>query len=327
MITGIVGGLGSGKTATLTFMGLMYHAQGFKLYSNYNISFGGSPLSECVYSNDDLDRVKDGYFLGDELWSWVDSRMSSSHANKFVSNILLRSRKRGFNLIYTAQNFHQIDKRIRDITDYIILPVSFIRKDDMDIKIRQSILKPISLKPYLPYTFIGAFVLDADFERVVDTFTFKLEPITKIYDTSEEVEELATSEVKKGIIFENDFKMELEKCYPDCSVKLLPNSGLHQDSFDVELKCKSKLHIFDLCTLIQKEYKGKMYFYLNLNHKNANKYTEIRKKRNANTYFAFMYGGVFNVVHTGIVWDLTGKSTISLNKLLPHVQKIDFLLQ
>lgn len=57
-----------------------------------------------------------------KLWLWADSRASGSKKNKFVTPILAKSRKRGLDIIYTAQSFRQIDVRIRTITDIICIP-------------------------------------------------------------------------------------------------------------------------------------------------------------------------------------------------------------
>lgn len=46
--------------------------------------------------------------------------------NKIITDILIASRKAFVTIAYTTQAFHQVDRRIRDITDFICLPqVSF----------------------------------------------------------------------------------------------------------------------------------------------------------------------------------------------------------
>ncbi len=112
--------------------------------------------------------------------------------------------------------------------------------------------------------------------------------------------------------------MELQ--YPKSKIKLIKNSGLYQDSFDVEMRHGKKLFILDFCTLILKEHEDKVYFYLNLNHKNSQRYEDIEKKRNANTYFAFRYNNEYLVVLASKIWDLTDKSTIPLSKVL-HISQ------
>ena len=64
------GGLGTGKTAALTylaFLGKFKHNA--KIYSNYNISFG----DEVITSISQLDAIRDGRVFLDELWIKTES--------------------------------------------------------------------------------------------------------------------------------------------------------------------------------------------------------------------------------------------------------------
>lgn len=63
------------------------------------------------------------------MWRIVDSRMSRKASNKFVSDILARSRKRRLVYIFTAQVIDSIDKRIRKVMDFSCLPVLMGRYD------------------------------------------------------------------------------------------------------------------------------------------------------------------------------------------------------
>lgn len=114
----ILGELGAGKTLTLTWMGFRNFQKGRKIYSNYGLAFEYEPVN----STEDIGNMFQGMFLGDELWLWLDSRESKQKVNKIRSGILLKSRKRDLDILYTAQDFSQIDKRIRRVTDYIIIP-------------------------------------------------------------------------------------------------------------------------------------------------------------------------------------------------------------
>lgn len=53
----------------------------------------------------------------------MDARSSITKKNKIISSILLKSRKRDIHIAYTTQSFSQVDKRIRNITDLIAIPV------------------------------------------------------------------------------------------------------------------------------------------------------------------------------------------------------------
>jgi hypothetical protein len=60
---------------------------------------------------------------GDEFWLQLDSRASVSKKNKVVSDILLKSRKRGLTYTMTAQILDLLDKRIRKILDFTSYPM------------------------------------------------------------------------------------------------------------------------------------------------------------------------------------------------------------
>jgi hypothetical protein len=70
-----------------------------------------------------LDEIRNGYVLLDELWLLVDSRMSRSSKNIFVANILSKSRKRDLTYISTAQVADSIETRIRKVLDFTFYPL------------------------------------------------------------------------------------------------------------------------------------------------------------------------------------------------------------
>jgi len=120
-IIAFVGQLGAGKTLAMTYMTINNHLiLGKTIYSNYHLK--RVPYIP-VTSLSQIDEMRDGIFSADELWSWVDSRTTRSKSNRMISKIALVARKRGVDILYTAQNFHQMEKRIRDITNIVIKPV------------------------------------------------------------------------------------------------------------------------------------------------------------------------------------------------------------
>jgi len=117
----IVGELGSGKTLALTYLAWNnWLKKQRKIYSNYN--FYGFPFTP-VKSVFNIDKMREGFFAGDELWLWLDARCSKKEKNRIISSILLKSRKRGITIAYTTQTIGQIEKRIRDITDFVSYPI------------------------------------------------------------------------------------------------------------------------------------------------------------------------------------------------------------
>lgn len=163
VLMAIVGNLGSGKTLALTYLAWRNKRKGLKIYSNYALSFDYIPINNV---NDVLD-MQDGFFAGDELWHWLDSRASMSKKNQVIGNFLLTSRKKGVNFAFTAQSFGQIDVRIRKVCDFLALP---------QLNVQETICRLIifsypSLSP-------------------IRTYKFKTQPIFDMYDTNEVVDSL-----------------------------------------------------------------------------------------------------------------------------------------
>lgn len=117
-VTAIVGELGTGKTLLLTYFGWKAYKKGLTVYSNYWVAY---PHVKIVHPLE-IEKISEGIFLADELWTWVDSRCSISEQNRFLSKILLKTRKKRIILMYTAQNLSQIDLRIRNITNWYVFP-------------------------------------------------------------------------------------------------------------------------------------------------------------------------------------------------------------
>lgn len=133
-----------GKTLTLTYLGWNnWYYKNREICANYNIY--GIPYTP-VKTLDDLKRmipaetptleqlmnIKEVVFLGDELWRWIDSRCAlyditkreREHIkNKIITDILSASRKAFVTVIYTTQTVMQVDKRIRDVTDFTVYPI------------------------------------------------------------------------------------------------------------------------------------------------------------------------------------------------------------
>lgn len=319
MIAGIIGSLGFGKTATLAALAINFYSQGFKIYTNFDLRINGKAISTRVSSYEDFERVKDGYLFLDEFWQYADSRRSGSKDNSFVSGLLLKSRKRGYNLFYSAQSYGSVDKRLRMITDYLLVPDKRIIMNGKRIKIQQDLLHPISMKQYFSFTWIDVHTLDAyTGQEIGDVFTFKLDAVALLYNTNEEVLKLNSTEVEKGIQKENLFKNELEYLYPKKTL-LVPDSGRNQNSFDVELRRGNDLIIFDVCSLDKKTDANEIVrYYMDLRSKNRKRFEDVEASRGCETYFAYKYDEKYYVAPALKVWDLKkpDSGTVALTKFL-----------
>jgi hypothetical protein len=144
VLVGIIGELGIGKTLTLTYLAWNnWFWKKRRVCSNYTLY--GIPFTPIKTVEDlqkmipaetptleELLNIKEVCFVGDELWRWIDARCSIMDANekerkkirnKFITDILAASRKAFVTVIYSSQTLMQVDKRIRDVTDFSVYPI------------------------------------------------------------------------------------------------------------------------------------------------------------------------------------------------------------
>ena len=124
MIIGIVGKLGQGKTLLATYLVYLMKKRNknLKIYSNYNLNFKHQKISFndllTYKENKELDNA---VIVLDEFHIFLDSRGSGANKkNKIITYFITQTRKRNVILIYTTQKLHMVDKRLRDLTDYLI---------------------------------------------------------------------------------------------------------------------------------------------------------------------------------------------------------------
>ena len=117
-IIGILGLQGWGKTALTTGFGYLAHLNGYKIFSNYPLSFDYTPVNSLKEAKG----VRNGYLLFDEFWRWVHARTSQSSINKEMMGICLLNRKRNVSIIYNTQLPRTVDVILRDVTNYRYLP-------------------------------------------------------------------------------------------------------------------------------------------------------------------------------------------------------------
>ena len=122
MLIAVLGGLGSGKTLFLTWLGLKSIGKS-DVYANFHIAHPKvkflTPL-EFVKLALSTNKNKKYVVLLDEVYGWLDSRCSSSKTNRLLDIIGLQSRKRNMDIFYTAQLGSSVDLRFRDITDIVV---------------------------------------------------------------------------------------------------------------------------------------------------------------------------------------------------------------
>lgn len=164
MLIGIGGDLGAGKTLTLTYLGLRYLIEEDRtIYSNYHLNFPHKRL----YAIRQLNEIRDGVFLADELWTWLDSRTSQKAANKGSTLLLAKSRKKNLDVVWTAQLLGSLDKRPRRMT-------------------QKFIYTELLPNPDTP-KWCRCYITDRH-TRPMGTFMFKADKIFPLYDTNEEID-------------------------------------------------------------------------------------------------------------------------------------------
>lgn len=168
----ICGELGTGKTLSLAYLGWSnWFKKQRQVFSN--IDLFGFPFTR-VESIPDLDKMKDGVFLGDELWLWVDSWSGRDTKQKLTSSILLKSRRRGITIIYTSQSMSQVNLRIRNITDFVAYPLMSTDNSYCRLEIFRGPNPSIST-------------------RINPPIYFNVEPVYAIFNTFEEVKPIENS--------------------------------------------------------------------------------------------------------------------------------------
>lgn len=169
----ILGKLGSGKTLFLTYLATKIKTK--KIYSNYKLHLKNYRELKAI----DLIKLPNNVevFL-DEGYTWIESRISSSLLNRYMTYLLFQSRKRGNNFFITAQSLSSIDKRYRNHSDVIVFCES---KKNLGFKYSILNKETYRLKKYtLPLK--------------------EAKKIFKLYDTTEVIEPFGNSRLKYNII-------------------------------------------------------------------------------------------------------------------------------
>ena len=140
MIIGITGAQGSGKTLLTSMFAYRYFSKrDSEIFANYELNFDHKPLCMKDIENADFD-FNNSVLAVDEIHLFLDSRTSGTKKNRLISYFITQSRKRNIIFIYTTQHAHQVDKRLRSNTDYIIQCRNLSPKDaKKDITIQWTI--------------------------------------------------------------------------------------------------------------------------------------------------------------------------------------------
>ena len=114
MLILVIGARGSGKTLFCT---LIAEKSKREIYANYRLFLKRYKPLEVI---DLLELPNNVDVIIDEGYTWLESRISGSHLNRYLSYIVFQIRKRMIDVYVTAQMFSSIDVRFREQADIII---------------------------------------------------------------------------------------------------------------------------------------------------------------------------------------------------------------
>lgn len=168
MLVGIFGPQGSGKTLYALWYVMRYYVERGRYSTALSNVRMISPNPERPIGLLDqaqfkaLDHMQDALVVIDEAYLWLDSRTPSR--NRQLSYLVLQSRKRGFDILFTAQIKSSVDLRLRDQAEFWITcenkgyphrlgPFHYIiaRRDTTIPRISEMELPSASAAKLLPY--------------------------------------------------------------------------------------------------------------------------------------------------------------------------------
>jgi Holliday junction resolvase len=229
-IIGICGLQGTGKTMLMTKLGQIAHKKsGSKIYANYHISYDYTP----IVSLNDIDRMRDGIFLADELWLWLFSRSSMTKLNQELSKLIMLNRKRRLTIIYTAQLYRTVDILLRRVTNFTITP-NIVRIGEFENEYEYTIKFRICNE-------IGQFLKNGIIRS-------NLKEMGAQYNTLEEIKGLGEkTPLENGITLEKKFYQAISKLGFVRYVELLPYSGRTSTwNYDIVAYCPGKTLAIDV---------------------------------------------------------------------------------
>lgn len=121
---------GCGKTLTMIKDGLLYDNAGYKIFRNFDCSFGKYISNEEILNLNKNSPIRDCVLLIDEIQIFFDSRRSMKKESINFSNFIQQIRKRNIILLTTTQYSNTTDLRLRQHLDVIAYP-TFSKKFDV----------------------------------------------------------------------------------------------------------------------------------------------------------------------------------------------------
>lgn len=197
MIVGIIGNLGEGKTVGMVFLIKMLLdetdinrvSSNFKLEYSDNYINNPQELDKRSKKNKEEDRTE--IYGLDEVWSWMNAREAFN--NDKMIEVMINIRKRSGIALYTTQNLFQVDRVLRNNTDYIIVSKHYeAEKFSLDRDMAE------------------LYIFDNDL-NLVNRLRYCPEPLYDSYDTDEEIAGSSEEEEYEALIKEKIEEVENEE--------------------------------------------------------------------------------------------------------------------
>ena len=136
MLVGVLGTFGSGKTLLLVLLG---RNQGekykdllkrlgfedevpikpFKVYANFHMK-GAKYITPEDFLMIKREEGFENLVLLQEVYAWLDARMSMTKVNRFLKTIVLQVRKRAMSIIWDAQLLRTVELILKESTDIMV---------------------------------------------------------------------------------------------------------------------------------------------------------------------------------------------------------------
>lgn|GEM_PF-2112380 len=185
---GIEGNIGSGKTIYAVRCAKRDSDRNIKIVTNLeltNIPYEKFDIEQFL-NNDYSKTLKNATVILDEITVYMDCRLGSSKQNLLMGYLVLQSRKRGLNIIYTTQDLDLVDyKRLVKYTNIVVYA--------QPIYVKNPDGKVIEQDDYRNYTIV-------DLRKRKDNitqFNMKISPYYKYYDTDQIIEPLVKLKKEK----------------------------------------------------------------------------------------------------------------------------------
>ena len=202
----ILGNTGAGKTLLLVYFSTKIKRQ---IQSNFNIKIANYNKLKLV---DLINLPTNSDIFIDEAYTWVESRVSSKHLNRYLSYIVFQSRKRTIDIYITAQMFSTIDKRFRHQSD-ILISCQNIKNKGFKYRIfnrRNNSLSEFILpfkKAEKLYKLYDTYQIIEPYEQSKLEFTLLQSDTELLYKKSKKIAKFLKNKVKK--ITHNSVKLAL----------------------------------------------------------------------------------------------------------------------